>query len=97
MNPVAPRGDLFVCEDGSESDSLRGVTLNGEVYNFTHNDYNQSEFPVVYFSSDGGTMFVNIQVLDITLAILGTWTEQRNRSARYLSSDTKINQSTKDG
>ncbi len=72
---VAPWGDLFICEDGSENDFLRGVTLNGEIYNFAYNHYNQSEFAGVCFSPDGSTMFVNIQGPGITLAISGPWTE----------------------
>jgi len=71
---VAPWGDLFVCEDGSENDFIRGVTQNGEIYNFAFNHYNSSEFCGVCFSPDGTTMFVNIQGPGITLAITGPWT-----------------------
>ncbi|WP_427160404.1 alkaline phosphatase PhoX [Aliinostoc sp. HNIBRCY26] len=71
---VAPFGDLILCEDGNADNLfLRGVTPNGEVYNFARNALNGSEFCGACFSPDGKTLFVNIQTPGITLAIWGNW------------------------
>lgn len=70
---VAPNGDLFLCEDGSEGNSIVGVTPNGELYRFARNRFNTSEFAGACFSSDGQTMFVNMQSPGITFAIWGRW------------------------
>ncbi|MBE9210859.1 DUF839 domain-containing protein [Nostoc sp. LEGE 06077] len=71
---VAPFGDLILCEDGGGENFLRGVTSNGEIYNFARNALNDSEFAGACFSPDGRTLFVNIQTPGITLAIWGPWT-----------------------
>jgi uncharacterized protein len=74
---VAPFGDLILCEDGDGENFLRGVTPDGELYNFARNALNDSEFAGACFSPDGHTLFVNIQTPGITLAIWGTWTSYR--------------------
>jgi secreted PhoX family phosphatase len=70
---VAPTGDLFLCEDGSGTDFIVGVSPNGTAYQFARNRLNTSEFAGVCFSPDGRTMFVNIQTPGITFAIQGPW------------------------
>ncbi|MEH2098166.1 alkaline phosphatase PhoX [Nostoc sp.] len=60
---VAPFGDLILCEDGDGENFLRGVTPDGELYNFARNALNDSEFAGACFSPDGHTLFVNIQTL----------------------------------
>jgi len=71
---VAPNGHLIVCEDHYDQtfDYIRGVTPKGEVYNLAKLNLN-SETTGVCFSPDGGTLFVNIQVPTMTLAIKGPW------------------------
>ena len=75
---VAPWGDLFICEDGSKDQYIRGVTPDGKIYTLAHNNYaGDSEFCGVCFASNHPTLFVNIQSPGITLAITGPW---QNRS-----------------
>ncbi|MEH1829068.1 MAG: alkaline phosphatase PhoX [Nostoc sp.] len=75
---VAPFGDLILCEDGGGDNFLRGVTPQGELYDFARNALNDSEFCGACFSPDGDTLFVNIQTPGITLAIWGPWTSHRD-------------------
>ncbi|MBW4445865.1 MAG: PhoX family protein [Spirirestis rafaelensis WJT71-NPBG6] len=70
---VAPFGDLFLCEDGSDQQFVVGVTPGGELYQFARNAINTSEFCGACFSPNGQTMFVNIQTPGITFAIWGPW------------------------
>lgn len=70
---VAPNGDLFLCEDGSGTDFIVGVTPTGALYKFARNALNTSEFAGVCFSPNGQTMFVNMQTPGITFAIFGPW------------------------
>ncbi len=68
---VAPWGDLIVCEDGTGSDRLVGITPEGEIYTFAENAVNSSELAGACFSPDGTTLFVNIQSLGYIVAITG--------------------------
>lgn len=70
---IAPNGDLFLCEDGGDGNSIVGVTPTRELYRFARNSLNASEFAGICFSSDGKTMFVNMQNPGITFAIWGDW------------------------
>lgn len=71
---VAPWGDLIICEDGSGDQYLRGITPEGKIYTFAHNNYSgDSEFCGVCFAPNHPTLFVNIQKPGITLAITGPW------------------------
>jgi secreted PhoX family phosphatase len=72
---VSPFGDIFLCEDGSGVEYVQGVNRKGEIYQFAANAFKDgsSEFAGVCFSPDGSTMFVNIQVPGLTLAIWGPW------------------------
>jgi len=70
---IAPWGDLIVCEDGTGSQYLVGITPEGEIYKFARNAISQSEFAGVTFSPDGSTLFVNIQHDNLTLSIIGPW------------------------
>ncbi|MFK7846392.1 MAG: alkaline phosphatase PhoX [Rhodothermales bacterium] len=70
---VAPWGDLFVCEDGPGGQNLLRVNPAGEVIRFGSNMISDSEFAGSTFSPDGTTLFVNIQVDGLTLAITGPW------------------------
>lgn len=70
---VAPWGDLILCEDGPADQFLVGLTPEGKLYKLARNAQNTSEFAGACFSPDGSTMFVNIQVSGLTLAITGPW------------------------
>ncbi|MDZ7694792.1 MAG: DUF839 domain-containing protein [Balneolaceae bacterium] len=70
---VAPWGDLFVCEDGDNTQYLLGITPQGEVYQFGRNVISTSELAGATFSPDGSTLFINIQQQGLTLAITGPW------------------------
>jgi secreted PhoX family phosphatase len=75
---VAPWGDLFVAEDAATeevdpSNRLLRVTPDGAVTTFARNVRSDSELAGVCFSPDGETMFVNIQLDGLTLAIQGPW------------------------
>jgi uncharacterized protein len=74
---VTPRGGLVLCEDTYGGDCfLRGLTQKGEIFSFAQNiyaGYEDSEFAGACFSPDGQTLFVNLQLPGITLAIWGPW------------------------
>ncbi|MDQ4063034.1 MAG: PhoX family protein [Actinomycetota bacterium] len=54
--------DIFLCEDSAGEQFIRGVTQDGEIYNFARTtDQNDTEFCGACFSPDGQTLFVNQQ------------------------------------
>ncbi|TWT40832.1 alkaline phosphatase PhoX [Botrimarina hoheduenensis] len=70
---AAPWGDLIVCEDRSGPEvRLVGVTPAGQCYPLANN-HKQTEFAGAVFSPDGSTLFVNLQVAGLTVAITGPW------------------------
>lgn len=69
---VAPWGDVVFCEDGTRP-RIFGIRPNGQFYPIATNIGHQSEFAGVCFSPSGKTLFVNIQVPGLTLAITGDW------------------------
>lgn len=72
----SPWGDIVVCEDGSANRLLLGVTPDGTVYRLGRNAMSESELAGACFSPDGTTLFLNIQVDGLTLAITGPWRRQ---------------------
>ncbi len=71
---LAPWGDLILCEDGSGSNYLRGLTPDGKIYDFARNAHkDEAEFCGACFSPDGTTLFVNVQEPGFTYAITGPW------------------------
>ncbi|HUF26477.1 MAG TPA: alkaline phosphatase PhoX [Gemmatimonadaceae bacterium] len=80
---VSPRGGVVMCEDpsGNAVPHLRGLTRNGDIFDFARNVLNRSELAGACFSPDGQTLFVNIQgstidagrTLGGTFAIWGPW------------------------
>jgi secreted PhoX family phosphatase len=82
---VSPNGNLVICEDGSGTQYLRGLTRDGHIFDIARNTLNDTEFAGATFSPDGETLFVNIQgstggtaeraVPGVTLAIRGPWTK----------------------
>jgi secreted PhoX family phosphatase len=85
---VAPWGDLILAEDnynnhfGAEHQYLRGLTLEGQVYDIARNRDTRpaagspgAEFTGVCFSPDGRFLFANMQdPVQLTIAIRGPWT-----------------------
>jgi secreted PhoX family phosphatase len=71
---LSPWGDLIVCEDTASSCGLVGVAPDGQQYALADNSHTSSELAGICFAPDGKTMFVNIQVRGMTLAITGPWT-----------------------
>ena len=70
---VAPWGDVIVCEDGDGEDHVLGVTPEGEVYQLARNLTGPGELAGATFSPDGSTLFLNLQVQGLTVAITGPW------------------------
>jgi secreted PhoX family phosphatase len=71
---VAPWGDLILCEDNYRP-FLFGVTPEGNIYKLGRNVGFDSELTGCVFSPSGRTLFVNIQMAGLTLAIQGPWEE----------------------
>ena len=79
---VSPRGGLAICEDGDNGNYVRGLTMDGKIFDFAQNITNDREFAGATFSPDGETLFVNIQGdlsvggpgnKGMTFAIWGPW------------------------
>jgi len=74
---VSPRGSLVLCEDGGGANFLRGLTLDGKIFDFARNavrGFEGNEFAGACFGQRGQTLYVNIQTPGITFAIWGPWT-----------------------
>ncbi|MCI0650700.1 MAG: PhoX family protein, partial [Planctomycetes bacterium] len=75
---VSPRGGLVLCEDfAGPRQHVSGLSPEGEIFDLARNEWNDSEFAGATFSPDGQTLFVNIQVPGVTLAIWGDWERPR--------------------
>ena len=78
---MSPRGGIVICEDGSGVKHIRGLTRDGQVFEFARNIMNTSEFCGACFSPDGETLFLNVQgattdagtTRGVTFAIRGPW------------------------
>jgi len=82
---VSPRGGLVLCEDGSGSSRLHGITLDGRVFPFAQSqlvldgvrgftgDFSGSEFCGACYDPFGKWLFVNVQEPGVTFAITGPW------------------------
>jgi secreted PhoX family phosphatase len=57
---VPHTGDMFLCEDSSILPQyIRGLTLDGEIYDFAQALVGQTEFAGACFDPDGQTLYVN--------------------------------------
>lgn len=81
---MAPWGDLLVAEDGSGEQFIRGITPGGRVYDLARNAKSSGEFAGICASPDGNTLFVNMQVEGLTIAITGPFPEL-SRRAKHLA------------
>ena len=74
---VSPQGSVLLNEDGPVENFLRGLTPEGELFDFALNAIEGrmgDEFAGSTFSHDGHTLFVNIQASSaLTFAIWGPW------------------------
>ncbi len=75
---VAPTGHLLLCEDADPPQFLRGLTPQGQVYDFVRANTNETEFAGACFDPRGHTLFVNQQgdradEPALTYAIWGPW------------------------
>jgi secreted PhoX family phosphatase len=84
---VSPRGGLVLCEDGSGTEFVHGLTTGGVIFKFAQNnvdlrgnpvngfanDYRGSEFAGACYSPDGQWLFFNTQSPGITFAVTGPW------------------------
>lgn len=79
---TSPRGTIVLCEDSSGDNYLRGLSTGGQLWNIALNRLTApdgaprygEEFAGSTFSTDGHTLFVNIQARQgITFAIWGPW------------------------
>jgi secreted PhoX family phosphatase len=68
---VSPSGHVYVAEDGLEGNYLKHVTRAGQIVEVARCAVSLSEFTGPCFSADGRTLFVNIQLDALTLAIRG--------------------------
>ncbi len=76
---IAPWGDVVFCEDGLHP-RIFGITPKGNFYQIAENIGHLSEFAGLCFSPSGKTLFVNIQVPGLTLAITGNWNHLKTDS-----------------
>lgn len=77
---LGANGELFICEDNKRNVHLRIMTSKGEISELARYIHEQEdldpaaqEFAGVTFSPDFKTLFVNIQIPGLTLAIWGPW------------------------
>lgn len=73
---VSPRGGLVICEDSPPEVYIRGLTVDGRIFDLARDLVGieaRGEFAGATFSPDGQTLFVNMQRPGITYAIWGPW------------------------
>jgi secreted PhoX family phosphatase len=85
---VSPRGGLAICEDGTATPCVHGLTRDGRIFRFARNniklenarngitgDFSQREFAGATYSPDGKWLFFNAQTPGITFAVTGPWAD----------------------
>ena len=83
---ISPWGHLFVCEDKQVGvNHMKVITPEGKVFTFGRNALplerpggSNTELAGVCFSPDGTTLFVNLYLPGMTLAITGPWSRIRS-------------------
>ncbi|MGH2787527.1 MAG: alkaline phosphatase PhoX [Actinomycetota bacterium] len=72
---ISPKKSSLLCEDGPVENFMRGITPQGEIFDFARNAIPRregDEFAGATFSPDGQVLFVNIQASSgLTFAIWG--------------------------
>jgi secreted PhoX family phosphatase len=80
---VVPKtGDILLQEDGGGDQFMRGVTLDGKIYDFAKGLASDSEFCGGCFDPDGETLYVSQQggrpsPAAVTYAIFGPFAKRR--------------------
>lgn len=85
---LSPRGGLVLCEDGTMTPAVHGLTRDGRIFRFARNnikidqprngltgDFSQREFAGATYSPDGKWLFFNAQTPGITFAVTGPWAD----------------------
>ena len=74
---VSPRRkSVLLCEDSTGDNFLRGLTQDGQLFDFALNRFPGAfgdEFAGATFSPNTQTLFVNLQATGVTYAIWGPW------------------------
>jgi len=70
---MAPWGDLFMAEDGDGAQFVRGLTPEGEIFDFARNALSENEIAGVCFAPDGSCMLLNLHKEGLTLVITGSF------------------------
>lgn len=78
---ISPDGILYVAEDGLAGNFLRRVNADGSMPAFARNVASAGELAGPCFSPDGRTLFVNLQLESLTLAISGPFEHELPGSA----------------
>lgn len=93
---VPATGDIFLQEDGSGAQFVRGVTLAGEIYDFARTADNDTEFCGGCFDPDGNTLYLNQQGTEVvcpsgpvnggavTYAIYGPFEKRAGNNNKHL-------------
>lgn len=58
---VPQNGDIFICGDSNGEQFVRGLTLDGEIYDFARTVSNNTEFCDATFDPDAQTLYLNQQ------------------------------------
>lgn len=85
---LSPRGGLVLCEDGTATPCVHGLTRDGRIFRFARNnvkidqprngltgDFSQREFAGATYSPDGQWLFFNAQTPGISFAVTGPWAD----------------------
>lgn len=85
---LSPRGGLVICEDGTSTACVHGLTREGRIFRFARNavtlsgernglagNFTAREFAGATYSPDGRWLFFNAQAPGITFAVTGPWAD----------------------
>ncbi len=87
---VPGTGDVLICEDADDPQFLRGLTIDGEVYDLARSVSNPTEFCGATFDPTGRILYVNQQgdtdgKPGVTYAITGPWGRRQGGSRESAS------------
>lgn len=72
---IAPRGDVYIAEDGSAPNLIWQLRSNGDIFPIARNALS-GEVTGLCFSPDGNWLFANLQKEGLTLAIRGPFNDR---------------------
>jgi len=84
---VAPSGEVFLVEDGTGGNFIRGVSPEGVIFDFAR-PKSFTELAGVCFAPDGKTMFFNMLTDGLTVAVTGPFGAASSTSASSASSSS---------